>query len=107
MTVTLDPGQVAAAVVLFAGLLGAVGYLWRQGRKAVRVLHAVHELVNRELTPDHGHSVKDRVDQTAHQTTQLDAIQVGLGGLSQLVDNINSRLAEVDDRLTEHLRRNP
>jgi len=56
---------VAAAVVLAVAFLTALGYLIRQTRRMIRYLVAAHNLLERELTHNHGSSIKDDTHGTA------------------------------------------
>lgn len=77
---------IAALVYVAQWVVRRVRDLWRWGRNLARVLHAVHELVDRELTNNHGSSMKDDVD----------GLAVAVGAMSRLVDDL-------DERLTSHL----
>lgn len=68
MTVVPLAAQIVGLIVGAAALFGALAYLIRLGRRAVRfvgkgvdLLRALHSVVNHELTPNHGTSIKDDV----------------------------------------------
>lgn len=107
VAVTIDSAQITAGVVATAGLIGAAVYL---GRILARVLTAVHiirrivereldaeqaeertdvplkTVVNRELTHNHGSSLKDDVY----------GLAIGQRLLARQVDDL-------DERFTAHL----
>lgn len=104
VTITLDGDQLVGWIVGAAAVLGALAYIARWVRRATRTLQAVHRIVERELdagdtcepvatvvarelTNNHGSSLKDDVD----------GIAVAVGALSRQVDDI-------DERLTNHLK---
>lgn len=67
-----DYSAVLASVT--AGL-AALGWLIRQGVKVTRQVDALHTLAEYELKPNHGGSMKDRVDQIpdlANRVTSLE-----------------------------------
>lgn len=103
LTVTLDGEQLVGWIVGAAALLAAIAYLARFVRRTSQRLYAilrivereldagdqsepVKTVVQRELTNNHGSSIKDDVD----------GIAVAVGALSRQVDDI-------DERLTTHL----
>lgn len=71
-----------AVILGTAALLAAIAYLVRFLVKVGRVGRAVFEIVDRELTHNHGTSIKDDVYGTA----------VALGKLQREVDQIGSDL---------------
>jgi hypothetical protein len=94
ITVTLDSDQIAAGIVAAAALAAGVAYFTRWVVKAGRVLFALHELAERELTHNHGSSMKDDTVGTAE----------GLGVLSRLVDGLADEVDDINHRLTQHLK---
>lgn len=109
VTVTLDSQRVIAAVIATATLVGAIAYLSRVVKRAGRTLGAilrivereldagpqsepVKTVVNRELTNNHGSSMKD----------DLDGLTTGFGLLARQVDGLQ---ADFDDHIKE--RRTP
>jgi hypothetical protein len=46
-------------IVLAGAVLTALGYLIRLGRRIIRYLTAAHDLLEHELTHNHGSSMKD------------------------------------------------
>lgn len=89
--------QLVGGVVGGAAFLGAVGYLWRKGKRLVRLLIAMHALIEHELTHNSGTSIKDDVA----------GLAVAMGAVSRQVDNIDDRLDNVETFLTDHLRQRP
>lgn len=59
-----------AAVAVACGVLirQVIRPAWRRGRALLRKAHRAFDLLNTELAPDHGHSMKD---QQVFQTTQI------------------------------------
>lgn len=84
MTVTLDPAQLVAVIVGLAALCAALGYLAHKVRQAWRVLHALAIVVQRELTPNGGKSIKD--DSTG--------VAVAVGWLGRGFDDLTERFED-------------
>jgi hypothetical protein len=116
VTVTLDSGQVAATIIATAALVAAVVYLARGLRRVLTIVHAIENVVERELnvaavgevpgpdeplkatvqrelTNNHGSSMKD----------DLDGLTVGFHALARQVDDLDDRLGVHDERLNAHL----
>lgn len=97
VTISVSGEQIVGAVVGAAAFLTATGYLIRKGKKLMRMLHAMHALIQHELTHNHGTSMKDDVHASA----------VAIGALSRQVDSLDERLDNVETFLTSTLRRGP
>jgi beta-xylosidase len=87
VVVEVTPAGVAACIVGAAAFLGATAYLFRQLRKLVRYAQALHTLTERELTNNHGSSLKDDVD-----------------GIAVSVGQLGRRLDDFETRFNEHVR---
>lgn len=83
---------------------------WRKGKALVHKAHRAFDLLNAELAPDHGHSMKD---QQVFQTTQLarvveemkdvrSAQQATAHVLDGLVKHMNEADEEIWTALAEH-----
>lgn len=101
ITVHVTVEQIVGAIVGAAAFIGAVGYLWRKGKRLVRLIVAIHALleqaatvVGHELTHNSGSSMKDDVA----------GLAVAMGAVSRQIDNIDDRLDNVETVLTQHLR---
>lgn len=81
-------------VSLVAAALGALGYLIRKLRRAVRVLDAIDHLVDHELTHNGGTSIKD----------DITAIAQAVGGLQADLRDLE---AEVRSHHPLHVDRHP
>lgn len=103
---------VAAAVVTAAGVLRqkVLRPAWRRASDVWRRLLAVHELIERELQPNGGGSMKDQtgftvlqMDRVTRQLAQVEAVQ---GATFDVLDSINSRNhdehTEIWTALAEH-----
>lgn len=68
---TVDLTDVPTLVITAAALVGAWGVLWRGlVRPAYRRIHVMYELVQKELTPNGGSSMKDSTTRAAGAVTQ-------------------------------------
>lgn len=79
-------GTYLAALV--AGVV-ALGWIIRKMRRAVRALDAIERVVARELTHNHGTSMKDDVHGVART----------LGLIARRVDALEQRVTELDNHI--------
>lgn len=78
--------EASAGLVGLTALLTALGYVIRKLRKAARVLDAIDRVVHRELTHNHGSSIKDDAVGTA----------LSVGHLSRTVDDLVHRVSDLE-----------
>lgn len=80
--------DLAALIPAVTAFLMAVGWLTQKVRRLIRVMETLNAVVTRELTPNHGGSMKDDVHGTAVSTHELE-----------------KRVDALSDALADHLRR--
>lgn len=96
-----------ALIVTGASLLTAAGVWWKKLTPVWQRLKAMHDLIERELTPNGGSSMKDqvsdlggKVDTVHHQVAQVRAHQ---SAMADVVDVINTNNRAEHQRLWDAL----
>ena len=85
-------------VLIFAGLLAAVGMIWRQGVRPLsrffrRVAEGV-EFVSDQMRPNGGGSMRDTLDRMETRQVNVEGVQAALA----------DRLARVESKLDQHMK---
>lgn len=106
--------DVAAFIVTSASVMVALG-VWRQKlRPFWRRLKAIHTIIERELTPNGGSSMKDAMNQTRHRVARLDrrmedmthqvrGIRASVVGTAEVLDSINTKNHAEHERIWDAL----
>lgn len=100
---------VAENVALFASLLVACGVVWRyvvqpawkQWRRFKAKVHVVLELVQRELSPNGGSTLKDAVHRTDKKVEVIDREVSGLKAKTEENGNALEALAQIMDNVVD------
>jgi hypothetical protein len=110
----VSPEQLAGWLVLFVAVLGALGYIARKVRAAVRVFDALEVLVQRvgdraDLAADRAHVAAEAADVTSvivarelegnHGSSMKDDVTA----IAHVVGGLWGRIDDIDERLTRHL----
>jgi hypothetical protein len=91
VTITLALPQLAGLFVTITSVLIGIGYVAQKVRKAYGILRAAHSILERELTPNSGKSIKD--DSTG--------MSYAVGWLGRQVDDLADRF---DAHMDKHHR---
>lgn len=90
--VTAITGALAGTLALAGALTLAIRRGWRGLRNLVHTIDRIEHVLNRELTHNHGTSIKD----------DITGLAVGLGTLHREVDSIGTRVDTLASLTSKH-----